>query len=135
MVTPLITMLGTVPPLAMASPSTTPWMYLIGSGGAVAILTLLITTVRDLLKGRVQVRATRDADLTLQRDTAWKERDEERAARIRADRRAACESRNARRLWDWAARLKRALIAAGVPDEQIPPEPELEDCTTENEET
>jgi len=115
-------------PTAPTSPGDSWIMYLIGSGGAVVIAGALFKTIQDLVKGRAQQKEARTADAILQRDTAWRERDEERRLRRRAERVAACEAGNTRRMWDHASRLKRELIARGVPEAEIPAEPELKDC-------
>lgn len=121
---------ATSPILAATDITHSPWLYLLGSGGGLALLGLIIKTVMDVLNGRAAGVETRNADMKTQRDTAWEERDEERRERILSDRRAAAEARNARRLWDWAAKLRRMLIALGVPEDKIPAEPVLEDPNT-----
>lgn len=97
------------------------WVYLLGSGGGLAILTLIIKELMSALKGRGEATQTRNAGLVLQRDTAWRERDD-------ATSRANCEARNARKALNYAAVLRRQLINHGVPDEKIPLEPSLENC-------
>lgn len=136
--TPLISLFGHAPPIAMIEPSMNPWLYVIGGGGLVTIVTLLVTTVRDLIKGIPQAKVKRDAGLITQRDTAWKERDAERERASKAqkeadaaDRRADCHGRNARRLWEHAAHLRRLLIVNGI--KGIPDEPTLEDCSIDKE--
>lgn len=52
------------------------WVYLLGSGGGLAILTLTIKEIMSYFKGRGEAEVTRNASLVLQRDTAWHERDE-----------------------------------------------------------
>lgn len=99
---------------------------LLGAGGGLALIALIIKTIMDLAKGRAEKETTRNASLTTQRDTAWKERDDEREARLMAEAKAACEVRNARKLWDYAARLRRELIEAGVSPQAA--EPTLEQC-------
>lgn len=97
------------------------WVYLLGSGGGLAILTLIIKEIMSYVRGRSDDRVTRNASLELQRDTAWKERDEEQ-------KRANCEARNARMALNYAAVLRRQLIRAGVEEKDIIPEPLLENC-------
>lgn len=96
------------------NPAGTTAVELLGAGGGLALIALIIKTVMDVVKGRADKDTTRNASLTTQRDTAWRERDEERDARRLADARAACETRNSRKLWDYAARLRRELIEAGI---------------------
>lgn len=110
---------------------------LLGAGGGLALAVLIIKTIMDLVKGRADTEITRNASLTQQRDTAWRERDEEREARLAseaqlstarrvAEAKADCEARNARKLWDYAARLRRELFLAGIDPKAL--EPELEQC-------
>jgi hypothetical protein len=124
---PHMTLLGliTVSPFAAVEPSTNAWLYVISSTGGVAILTLIVTTLRDLLKGRISGKQVRNADMQTQRDTAWKERNAERRERLKEEARGNAKERNVRRVLDYAARLRRQLLDAGLTP--AVPEPELED--------
>ena len=117
------------PPPGVVDPTSSPLLYLLGGGGGLGLLALIVKTIVDLIKGHRDGQVARDADMKLQRDTAWKERDDERAERIRLERVlsavVACERRNSRRVLDYASKLRRLLSEMGV---EPPPEPELEDC-------
>ena len=118
-----------VAPVTMAVDPSMNWLaYIVGGGGLIGLLTLFVTTGRDLLKGRVKQIEIRDANLVTQRDTAWHERDRAEEKADRADARADCEARNARRLWDYATHLRRKLIMLGVTEDEMPKEPTLERC-------
>lgn len=97
------------------------WVYLLGSGGGLAILTLIVKELMSYFKGRTEASTTRNASLVQQRDTAWGERDD-------AQRRANCEARNTRKALNYAAVLRRQLINLGVEDSAIIAEPSLENC-------
>lgn len=123
------THLGLVVAAPLATVDQAPILYLLGSGGLVGLVALVVKTIMDLVKGRAAGIETRQADMKTQRDTAWEERNNERHRANMATKMANCEARNARRLWDYAAQLRRLLIVSGTPSEAIPPEPHLEDCS------
>lgn len=125
LLTALSTKVVTLPP---PNPAGTTVVELLGAGGGLALIALIIKTVMDLFKGRAENQTTRSASLTTQRDTAWRERDEEHAARRLAEAMAKCEARNARKLWDYSARLRREMFLAGI--EPKAQEPTLEQCDT-----
>lgn len=108
------------------NPTGTTVVELLGAGGGLALIALIIKTIMDVAKGRADKQTTRSASLTTQRDTAWKERDEEREARRLAEAMAKCEGRNARKLWDYSAHLRRQMFLAGL--EPKAQEPTLEQC-------
>lgn len=117
---------GIMAAVGTPDPIGTSAVELLGAGGGLALVALIIKTIMDLLKGRAEKETTRNVSLTQQRDTAWRERDEEHAARRMAEAQAACEARNGRKLWDYSARLRREMFLAGV--EPKAQEPTLEQC-------
>ena len=106
-----LTGLATPPPLGVVDVTSSPLLYLLGGGGGLGLLALIVKTIMDLIKGHRDGQFARDADMKLQRDTAWKERDDERAERIRLERVlnavVSCERRNSRRVLDYASKLRR----------------------------
>lgn len=117
-------------PTAPTTPGPESWLlYLIGSGGLVVIFGALFKTIQDLVKGRAQDKEARTAGAVTQRDTAWRERDDERRARIHSDRVATVEAHNTRKALDYAAVLRRLLVRLGMPDNEIPPEPAMIDTS------
>lgn len=117
--------LAVVPPVLAMNPAGNLWLYLIGSGGGLALVTLAVKTAMDLVKGRAAGVETRNADMKLQRDTAWKERNAERRERMKEESRGNARERNVRRVLDYASRIRRQLTDNGL--EPAIPEPELED--------
>lgn len=117
--------LATVPPVMAVNPVDNLWLYLIGSGGGLALVTLIVKTAMDLVRGRAAGVETRNADMKTQRDTAWKERNAERRERLKEEVRGNARERNVRRVLDYASRLRRQLTDHGL--EPRVPEPELED--------
>lgn len=115
----------TAPPLLAMDPMSNWWLYLIGSGGGLALVTLAVKTFMDLWKGRAAGMETRNADMRTQRDTAWRERNAERRERLKEEARGNARERNVRRVLDYASRLRRQLTDNGL--EPRIPEPELED--------
>lgn len=114
-----------VPPVMAMDPAGNWWLYLIGSGGGLALLTLIVKTTVDLVKGRAAGVETRNADMRTQRDTAWKERNAERRERLKEEARGNARERNVRRVLDYASLIRRQLTDNGLaPRVQ---EPVLED--------
>lgn len=101
------------------------WLYLLGGGSLVTILSMLGKGLSGWLSGRAAETTRRDASLVVQRDTAWKERDDERRGRDLAQR-------NLTRMIDHAGHLRYLLRKHGVPPDEIEPYPVLErdDITT-----
>lgn len=95
------------------------WLYLLGGGSLVTIASMLGSAFKTWYSGRGQALIRRDASLVDQRDTAWRERDEERTARQRAER-------NQRRVESHAGQLVYLLNKYGVPADEIPDYPRLE---------
>lgn len=116
---------GAAPPVMAVQPADNFWLYVIGSGGGIAILTLIATTVRDLVKGHANGKQVRNADMETQRNTAWKERNAERRERLKEEARGNAKERNVRRVLDYASRLRRQLTDNGL--EPAVQEPILED--------
>jgi hypothetical protein len=94
----------------------------VAAGGGAGIAKL----IDGLLKIRAGMSARetdRKVDIVKQRDAAlsreqraWEERDDEAEKR--------------RQVQEWAAKLQRKLIVAGIPDDEIPEEPVLERTLT-----
>lgn len=117
--------LASVPPVMTMNPAGNLWLYAIGSTGGVALITLAVKTFMDLLKGRAAGVETRNADMRLQRDTAWKERNAERRERLKEEARGNARERNVRRVLDYASLIRRQLTDNGL--EPRVQEPVLED--------
>jgi len=95
------------------------WLYLLGGGSLVTILGMVGKGLTGWLSGRNAEVVRRDASLVVQRDTAWKERDEERRGRERAERNLAL-------MMDHAGHLRYLLRKYGVPPAEIEIYPKLE---------
>lgn len=117
--------------IAATNDGTSGWMYLLGGGSGVLILGMLGKAGHFLLSGAAKSEERREASLVLQRDTAWRERDDERKARLRVERKLERALGNTRRLWDHIADLRYRLTMKGVPLEQLPQPPALDNLDTE----
>lgn len=105
--------------LATTDPGGSMWLYLLGGGSLVTILGMLGKGLTGWMSGRVAETTRRDANLVVQRDTAWRERDDERRGRERAERNLAV-------LMEHAGHLRYLLRKHGVPPEEIEKYPSLE---------
>lgn len=90
---------------------------IIGAGGLGVLIPQIFSGIRGLLDGRHQREKTEAVDALAQRDAAVRERNA-------ADRAAATEARDRRRVEEYASHLRRLLIErCGLDPEHLPPWP------------
>lgn len=63
------------------------WLYLIGGGGLATVFGSLASAAVNAIKNKDERAETRNASMTVQRDTAVRERNEEYAKRLEAEQR------------------------------------------------
>lgn len=96
---------------------------LVGAGGLGAALLELVRGFSRWSNGTAAREKSRNADLVTQRNDAWEERDRQSDRADKLQQRADTEARNRNRAQDYAARLRRMLIEAGVESTMIPADP------------
>lgn len=105
--------------IAAENPDGSMWLYLLGGGSLVTVLGMIGKWVNEWRTGRAAEKVRRSADLVLQRDTAWDERDKEASKRARA-------LRNLDAMRDYAGQLRYLCRIHGVPTQDIPTYPAME---------